>query len=84
MGGQSRGRVPDRLGRDINEALPQTDFNLTYVGTLAGNGFRITAFAKDAFAEEDARIAARVDAGVFYFGVPNQTRKYGIELSTDF
>ncbi len=82
--GDSRGRVPDPLGRDINASLEQVDLNLTYVGSFGDTGYRITAFAKDAFAEEDARIAARVDAGVFYFGVPNQTRNYGIELSADF
>lgn len=81
----STGLVRDPLGRHLIEAYGQADFNLTYEQDLdSGQSFRITAFAKDAFAEEDARILATLDAGVFYFGVPAQTRSYGVELAAEF
>jgi iron complex outermembrane receptor protein len=81
----STGLVRDRLGRHLIDAYGQADLSLTYEQELSsGNSFRITGFAKDAFAEDDARIVSTLDAGVFYFGVPAQTRSYGVELSAEF
>ncbi len=75
----------DPFNRHIIEAYGRADFNVTYNHESSnGQSFRVTGFVKDAFAEEDARIAATLDVGVFVFAIPVATKTYGIEFSASF
>lgn len=81
----SSGLFRDPFDRNIIEAYGQADFNISYDHeSPSGRSYRITGFIKDAFAEEDARIAATLDVGVFAFAIPVQTKTYGIEFSASF
>ena len=76
---------PAGLGRDIIDEVHSTDLAVTLASTFEDNAnFSITAFGKDIFDDDPGRLAAGLNAGVFWFGIGNATKRYGIEATVEF
>ena len=76
---------PSGLNRDLIEEVHSTDLAVTLASTFENNAnFSITAFGKDIFDEDPGRLAAGLNAGVFWFGIGNATKRYGIEATVEF
>jgi iron complex outermembrane recepter protein len=79
--------ISDSTGarRDIIPARGTVDVSLAFIHE--GDRFknlRISGYARDLFHKGGGRLAAALDAGIFYFGVVVPTREFGLEASIKF
>jgi iron complex outermembrane recepter protein len=71
--------------RDVVPARGTFDASVAFIH--AGEQFknlRVSAYGRDLFHKSGGRLGAALDAGIFYFGVPVQTREFGIEASISY
>ena len=71
--------------RDIIPGRGAVDVSLAFIhaGDSVKN-LRISGYARDLFHSSGGRLAAALDAGIFYFGVAVPTREFGLEAAIRF
>jgi iron complex outermembrane receptor protein len=71
--------------RDVIPGRGTVDVTLAFVheGERIKN-LRISGYARDLFHNGGGRLAASIDAGIFYFGVVTPAREFGMEASIRF
>jgi iron complex outermembrane receptor protein len=79
--------ISDTTGaqRDIIPARGTFDASIAF--THEGDTFknlRVAGFVRDLFHDGGGRLAAALDAGIFYFGVAVPAREFGVEMSVSF
>lgn len=73
------------LGRDIIDKNSSLDLTLGIKSNNdTGFNWSLTGYVIDVTDGNDGRLASTLDVGVFYFGVGQATRRYGLELGVEF
>jgi iron complex outermembrane recepter protein len=72
-------------GRDIIASTSSLDLTLGVKSDYPnGYNWSVRGYMVDATDDRNGRLAASLDVGVFYFGVGNVTRRYGVEFGFEF